>query len=164
MIKEIRAATDLAIRNQRASIKTLEIQIEQMSKVLQERGFGSLPSSTETTPRDHVKSISTAVETDTTLIRLGELAHIKLTVELADRTVKHPKEIAENIMFVYRHTKIDVFKRKITLRVGEEKIVFKSVKSDSSLIKKVYMLELKKKDDTYDHDPCNYNPHEEWKL
>ncbi|GJW42194.1 retrotransposon protein [Tanacetum coccineum] len=31
-----------------------------MSKILQERGFGSLPSSTETNPRDQVKSISTA--------------------------------------------------------------------------------------------------------
>ncbi|GJZ57454.1 hypothetical protein Tco_0612948 [Tanacetum coccineum] len=48
LIKEIRASTYAAIRNQGASIKTLEIQIGQMSKVLQERGFGSLPSSTET--------------------------------------------------------------------------------------------------------------------
>ncbi|GKD70249.1 hypothetical protein Tco_1324339 [Tanacetum coccineum] len=55
LIKEIRATTDAAIRNQGASIKTLEIQIGQMSKVLQERGFGSLPSSTETNPRDQVK-------------------------------------------------------------------------------------------------------------
>ncbi|GKF35560.1 hypothetical protein Tco_0112318 [Tanacetum coccineum] len=31
-----------------------------MSKVLQERGFGSLPNSTETNPQDQVKSISTA--------------------------------------------------------------------------------------------------------
>ncbi|GJU61593.1 hypothetical protein Tco_1243428 [Tanacetum coccineum] len=31
-----------------------------MSKVLQERGFRSLPSSTETNPKDQVKSISTA--------------------------------------------------------------------------------------------------------
>ncbi|GJT87294.1 putative ribonuclease H-like domain-containing protein [Tanacetum coccineum] len=60
IIKEIRASTDAAIRNQGASIKTLEIQIGQMSKVLQERGFGSLPSSTKTNPRDQVKSISTA--------------------------------------------------------------------------------------------------------
>ncbi|GJU74122.1 retrotransposon protein [Tanacetum coccineum] len=60
IIKEIRASTDAGIRNQGASIKTLEIQIEQMSKVLQERGFGSLPSSTEINPRDQVKSISTA--------------------------------------------------------------------------------------------------------
>ncbi|GJT92249.1 hypothetical protein Tco_1081094 [Tanacetum coccineum] len=35
IIKEIRASTDAAIRNQGASIKTLEIQIGQMSKVLQ---------------------------------------------------------------------------------------------------------------------------------
>ncbi|GJV27426.1 hypothetical protein Tco_1383874 [Tanacetum coccineum] len=40
-----------------------------MSKVLQERGFGNLPSSTETNRRDHVKSISTIVETDSYLIR-----------------------------------------------------------------------------------------------
>ncbi|GJU25820.1 hypothetical protein Tco_1164441 [Tanacetum coccineum] len=38
LIKEIRASTDAAIRNQGASIKALEIQIGQMSKVLQERG------------------------------------------------------------------------------------------------------------------------------
>ncbi|GJT09145.1 hypothetical protein Tco_0843607, partial [Tanacetum coccineum] len=69
LIKEIRASTDAAIRNQRALMKTLEIQIGQMSKVLQERGFGSLPSSTETNPRDHVKSISTTVEADMTPIR-----------------------------------------------------------------------------------------------
>ncbi|GKE11151.1 DNA-directed DNA polymerase, partial [Tanacetum coccineum] len=114
LIKEIRATTDAAIRNQGASIKTLEIQIEQMSKVPQERGFGSLPSSTETNPRDQVKSISTTIEADSYLIRrasisvmplltyinlgLGELALTRLTVELADRTVKYSKGIAENIL------------------------------------------------------------------
>ncbi|GJV49633.1 hypothetical protein Tco_1439845 [Tanacetum coccineum] len=119
MIKEIRAFMDAAIRNQGASIKMLEIQIGQISKVLHERGFGSLPSSAETNPRDHVKSISTAVETNMTrrhsaladlmeqsqvsssstfTTRLGELAHTKLIIELADRTVKHPKGIAENVL------------------------------------------------------------------
>ncbi|GJS39697.1 hypothetical protein Tco_0564740 [Tanacetum coccineum] len=62
LIKEIQASTDAAIRNQGASIKTLEIQIGQISKVLQERGFGSLPSSTEANLRDQVKSISTTIE------------------------------------------------------------------------------------------------------
>nr|GEU61472.1 reverse transcriptase domain-containing protein [Tanacetum cinerariifolium] len=69
LIKDIRASTDAAIKNQGASIKTLEIQIGQISKVLQEREFGSLPSSTETNPRDHVKSISTIVEPDASSIR-----------------------------------------------------------------------------------------------
>ncbi|GJV16646.1 hypothetical protein Tco_1361969 [Tanacetum coccineum] len=129
-----------------------------MSKVLPKRGFGSLPSSTETNPRDHVKLISTIVEANSssiclmgssqyavstrqnrTLIKekdpgsftlpcfinnvffdnaladlgasirvmplltylnlgLGELAHTRLTVELADRTVKHPKGIVENML------------------------------------------------------------------
>ncbi|GJZ06531.1 mitochondrial proton/calcium exchanger protein-like protein isoform X1 [Tanacetum coccineum] len=280
LIKEIRASTDAAIRNQGASIKTLEIQIGQMSKVLQERGFGSLPSSTETNPRDQVKSISTTIETDSHSIRrigssqyavstgqnstllykprqttvpfpsrledhyceeegnygpkfteayeasnikntiprkekdpgsftlpcfindfcfdnalvdlgasvsvmplstylnlgLGELAHTRLTVELADRTVKYPKGIAENVLvgigkFTFlvdfiildmpeditvslilgrsflstAHAKIDVYKRKITLRVEEEKIIFKSVKPASSLIRRVYMLSLRER-------------------
>ncbi|GJZ56672.1 hypothetical protein Tco_0612166 [Tanacetum coccineum] len=130
-----------------------------MSKVLKERGFGSLPSSTETNPRDQVKSISTTIEVDSYLntpywiipicrhldyhyckkkrgtmdqnsrklmelhisnnaiprkekdpgtlvlclstylnLGLGELAHTRLTVELADRTVKYPKGIAENVL------------------------------------------------------------------
>nr|GEW12344.1 hypothetical protein [Tanacetum cinerariifolium] len=164
LIKEIRAFTDTAIRNQGASIKALEIQIRQMSKVLQERGFCSLPSLTETNPIDHVNSISTTVKADTTLIcrigstpirRLGELAHAKLTVELADRTVKHPKGIAETVLvrickFVFpidfiildmpedvnvplilerpflsiTYIKVDVFKRKITLRTHYMEIIF----------------------------------------
>ncbi|GJZ04945.1 hypothetical protein Tco_0538220 [Tanacetum coccineum] len=173
LIKEIRASTDAAIRNQGASIKTLEIQIGQIDAILTARGFESLPSSTETNPRDHVKSISTTVEADASSIRrigshkyakgsygsqfseaysygashinksipqkekdpgsftlpcyinnvcfdnaladlgasvsvmplstylnlgLGELAHTKLTVKLADRTVKYPKGIAENVL------------------------------------------------------------------
>ncbi|GJX74397.1 homeodomain-like protein [Tanacetum coccineum] len=147
-----------------------------MSKVLQERGFGSLPSSTEANLRDQVKSISTTIKADLYPIRrirssqyaceenkgsygpqfseayskalhinnsiprkekdpgsftlpcfinnvcfdnalvdlganvsvmplstylnlgLGELAHTNLTVELADRTVKYPKGIAENVL------------------------------------------------------------------
>ncbi|GJS00048.1 retrovirus-related pol polyprotein from transposon TNT 1-94 [Tanacetum coccineum] len=283
LIKEIRASTDAAIRNQGASIKTLEIQIGQMRKLLQERGFGSLPSSSKKNLRDHVKLISTTVEADMTLIRhigssqyavsaqqnsklifesrqatipflshlndyyydekkgsyglqcldaysygatrvndslprkekdprsftlpcyinnvcfenaladlgasvsvmplstyinlgLGELAHTKLTIELVDKTVKHPQGIAENILvgigkFIFliefiildmtedvkvplilerpflstAHAKIDVFKRKITLRVGDEKIIFKSVKPTSSLIKRVYMLSLRER-------------------
>ncbi|GKC86179.1 hypothetical protein Tco_1141896 [Tanacetum coccineum] len=276
LIKEIRATTDAAIRNQGASIKTLEIQIGQMSKVLQERGFGSLPSSTETNPRDQVKSISTTIKADSYSIRrirssqyvvstgqyesrqttvtfpsrldnhycedeegnyglksmeayeashinntiprkekdpgsftlpcfinntcfdnalvdlgasvsvmplltylnlgLGELAYAKLIVELADRTVKYPKGIAENVLvgigkFTFpvdfiildmpedikvplilgrpflstARAKIDVYKIKITLRVGEENIIFKSVKPGSSIIKRVYMLSLRER-------------------
>ncbi|GJU28726.1 reverse transcriptase domain-containing protein [Tanacetum coccineum] len=278
LIKEIPALTYAAIRNQRASIKTLEIQISQMSKVLQERGFESLPSSTEANPRDQVKSISTTIEADSCPIRrirssqyavstgqnrtlmyetrqiipfpsrlngyyceekkgsygpqfskayseasqsipqkkkdlgsftlpcfinnvcfdnalvnlgasvsvmplltylnlgLGELAHTKLTVELADRIVKYPKGIAENVLvgigkFTFPvdfiildmpedikvplilgrpflstdRAKIDVYKRKITLRVGEERIIFTSVEPASSLIKRVYMLSLRER-------------------
>ncbi|GJR39228.1 hypothetical protein Tco_1214912 [Tanacetum coccineum] len=70
IIKEIQASIDAEIRNQGASIKTLELQIGQMSKVLQERGFGSLPGSTEMNQRDQVKLITTA-STD-----LSEICHM----------------------------------------------------------------------------------------
>nr|GEU67381.1 hypothetical protein [Tanacetum cinerariifolium] len=201
-----------------------------------ERGFGSLPSSTEANPRDQVKSISTTIEADSYSIRsigssqyaastghnhtlikekdpgsftlpcfinnvrfdnalvdlgasvsvvplstylnlgLGELVNTKLTVELTDRTVKYPKGIAENVLvcigkFVFpidliilympedikvplilgrpflstARAKIDVYKRKITLRVVEERIIFTSVKPASTLIKRVYMLSLRRR-------------------
>ncbi|GJU85121.1 hypothetical protein Tco_1292667 [Tanacetum coccineum] len=41
------------------------------------------------------------------------------------------------------HAKIDVFKRKITLRVGHDKIVFKSDKPTSNIIKRVFALGLR---------------------
>ncbi|GKE65285.1 hypothetical protein Tco_1519446, partial [Tanacetum coccineum] len=44
-------------------------ELRQMSKVLQERGFGSLPSSTEMNSRDQVKSILTTIEADSHPIR-----------------------------------------------------------------------------------------------
>ncbi|GKE53696.1 hypothetical protein Tco_1488852, partial [Tanacetum coccineum] len=67
----IRASTDAAIRNQGASIKNLEIQIGQMSKVLQERRIRGLLGSTEPNPRDHVKSISTAKADSSEIRRMG---------------------------------------------------------------------------------------------
>nr|GEX20713.1 hypothetical protein [Tanacetum cinerariifolium] len=85
-----------------------------------------------------------------TNLSLGSLSHTRLTIELADRTIKQPRDIAENVLvriykFVFpidfiildiledddvllilgrpflstAHSKIDVFKRKITLRARE---------------------------------------------
>nr|GEY33390.1 hypothetical protein [Tanacetum cinerariifolium] len=56
-----------------------------------------------------------------------------------------PKD--EDVLLILRqqflstaHSKIDVFKRKITLRVREEKLVFKSVKLSTSIIKRVFVI------------------------
>nr|GEW59327.1 hypothetical protein [Tanacetum cinerariifolium] len=68
LIKEIRDSTDAAIRS-RSLDQGFGISNRKMSKVLQEKGSGNLPSSIEMNPRDHVKSISTTVEIDTTPIR-----------------------------------------------------------------------------------------------
>ncbi|GJZ99807.1 reverse transcriptase domain-containing protein [Tanacetum coccineum] len=126
-----KAMETLPIRNQGASTKTLEIQIGQMSKVLQERGFGSLPSSTKTTTRDQVKSISTA-KAD-----FSEICHFIILDILEDDDV--PLILGRPFLST-AHYKIDVFKRKITLRVGEEKLVFKSIKPAASIIKRVFVI------------------------
>ncbi|GJU73556.1 hypothetical protein Tco_1264961 [Tanacetum coccineum] len=235
MIKEIRASTDATIRNQGASIKTLEIQIGQMSKILPIRriywteptlmyktrqttiSFPSLlngycceekkgsygPQFSEAySEASHINNSIPRKEKDPRMkhpkgkaknvlvgasvsvmplltylnLGLGGLAHTKLTVKLADMTMKYPKGIAENVLvgigkFVFPvdfiildmpedikvtlilgrpflstpHAKIDVFKGKITLRVGEERIIFKSIKPANSLIKRVYMLSLRER-------------------
>ncbi|GKD25290.1 ribonuclease H-like domain-containing protein [Tanacetum coccineum] len=217
----MRASTDAAIRNQGALIKTLEIQIGQMSKVLQERGNRGLPGSTKPNPMDHVRSISTTKADSSEIRRMGcssyavsdsqhrstffetvpfprrlqnyycddwrETQDVKileaydhtlpqkekdqLTIEMADRTIKQPRGIAENVLvridkFIFpidfiildipedddvplilgrpflstAHSKIDVYKRKFTLRAGEEKLVFKSIKPATSLTRRVFML------------------------
>ncbi|GJV74019.1 uncharacterized mitochondrial protein-like protein [Tanacetum coccineum] len=106
----------------------------------------------------------------------GESAPMKLIIELADRTIKRSKGIAENMLvgidkfvfpiyfiildmpedievplilgrpFLYTtHAKMDVFKRRIALRVGNDKIMFKSDNPTSNIIKKVYVLGLRER-------------------
>nr|GEW16643.1 hypothetical protein [Tanacetum cinerariifolium] len=230
LIKEIYASTDAAIRNQGASIKSLEIQIRQMIKnctLMYEtrqtmilfpsrlNGYYCKEKKGSYGPK-FFEAYSKASHIDNSIPRkekdpgsftllcfinnvcfdnalvdlganvsvmplwtylnlgLGELVHTKLTVELADRTMKYPKGIAQNVLvgigkFVFpidiiildmpedikvslirersflstAHAKIDVYKRKITLRIREERIIFISVKHASSLIKRVYMLSLR---------------------
>ncbi|GJT99682.1 hypothetical protein Tco_1110021 [Tanacetum coccineum] len=93
VIKEIRASTDAAIRNQRASIKTLEIQIGQMSKVLQEKGIGGLTGSTEPNPRDYVKLISTTKSNSSTIHRIRSGPYTVSDMQyrsLSSETVPYP--------------------------------------------------------------------------
>ncbi|GJR19158.1 hypothetical protein Tco_1370795 [Tanacetum coccineum] len=219
IIKEIRASTDAAIRNQGASIKTLEIQIGQMSKVLQERGFEILHSSTEMNPRDHVKSFLTAKADSTGILPFPRRLHdyccdewkearelkiletYSIRTSLMRTTCSEEKDpgsftlpcFIHNVCFdkalvdlgastiildipedddvplilgrpflSTAHAKIDVFKRKITLRVGEEKIVFKSIKPATSIIRRVYMLKtnLDSKTELIGEDVNkSFNPH-----
>ncbi|GJS75397.1 gag-pol polyprotein [Tanacetum coccineum] len=121
-------------------------------------------------------SISVMPYSTFTNLGLGELAPTRLIIELADRTIKRPKGIAENVLvridkFVFpvdfvvldmpedikvplilgrpflstAHAKINVFKRKITLRVVDDKIMYKSDKSTSNIIKRVFALGLRER-------------------
>ncbi|GJV00350.1 hypothetical protein Tco_1329620 [Tanacetum coccineum] len=88
-------------------------------------------------------SIGTSVNYPKGLLKCTcKIGKFTFTIELYNfwlcpRNIKVLK--SRKTIFVYRRAKIDVYKRKITLRVGEEKIVFTSVKSASSLIKRGYI-------------------------
>ncbi|GJY37530.1 hypothetical protein Tco_0422908, partial [Tanacetum coccineum] len=121
-------------------------------------------------------SVSVMPYSTFTSLGLGKLAPTKLIIELADRTVKRPKGIAENVLvridkFVFpvdfivldmpedikiplilrrlflsnAHAKIDVFKRNFSLRIENDKIVFKSDSPTSNIINKVYVLGLRER-------------------
>ncbi|GKB40579.1 reverse transcriptase domain-containing protein [Tanacetum coccineum] len=89
--------------------------------------------------------------------RLGiyKLKPTKMSIQLADRSIKYPhRDMLEDIrvplilgrpFLSIACAKIDVYKRKITLRVKEERIIFTSVKPASSLIKTVYMLSFRER-------------------
>ena len=51
-------SADTRFQNTEASIKNLETQIGQLAKMFSERTQGTLPSNTETNPREHVKAIT----------------------------------------------------------------------------------------------------------
>ncbi|GJV95780.1 ribonuclease H-like domain-containing protein [Tanacetum coccineum] len=123
LIKEIRVSTDAAIQNQGALIKTLEIQIGQMSKI------GLYP-----------KGIAENV-----LVGIGKFVFpLDFIILDMPEDIKVPLILGRPFLSTAR-AKINVYKRKITLRAGEERIVFISVKPASSLIKRVYMLSLRER-------------------
>ncbi|GKB52625.1 hypothetical protein Tco_0903378 [Tanacetum coccineum] len=64
LIKEIRASTDFALRNQEALIKALEIHVRHMSINLHEKVSRDLRSSTKIMPNANDETISTSVEAD----------------------------------------------------------------------------------------------------
>ncbi|GJT26146.1 putative reverse transcriptase domain-containing protein [Tanacetum coccineum] len=69
LIRQLRAFTDFALRNQKASIKALEIQVRQMIIILHKELSGKLQSSTQIKPRGNDETISTSVETDKPSVR-----------------------------------------------------------------------------------------------
>ncbi|GKA72559.1 homeodomain-like protein [Tanacetum coccineum] len=143
LIKEIQASIYDAIRNQGASIKALEIQIRQMSKRNCHASL-DLPQSRfrRISSVKHPKGIAENV-----LVGIGKFVFpIDFIILYMPEDVNVPLILGRPFLST-AHAKVDVFKRKITLRVGDEKNIFKSVKHSSCLIKRVYMLSLRERID-----------------
>ncbi|GJX63479.1 retrovirus-related pol polyprotein from transposon TNT 1-94 [Tanacetum coccineum] len=69
LINEIQASMDFALRNQKALIKNLEIQVRQMSIILHQKLSGNLQSSTEIMLKVNDETICTSIEADKPSIR-----------------------------------------------------------------------------------------------
>ncbi|GJW64718.1 hypothetical protein Tco_0116602 [Tanacetum coccineum] len=82
---------------------------------------------------------------------INDICFDNVLVDLVDFVILDMPEdikvplILERPFLSTARAKIDVYKRKITLRVREEKIIYKSFKLASSLIKRVYMLSLRER-------------------
>ncbi|GJW57840.1 DNA-directed DNA polymerase [Tanacetum coccineum] len=186
LIKEIRASTDGSRNlprsteiNPRDPFKSISTTVEADMTPIHPIGSSRYAGSYELKDFD-AYSIGTILLDDSLptkekdLGRLGELALTKLIVELADRTVKCPKGIEENVLvridkFVFlvdfiildipedvkaplilerpflstAHTKIDVFKKKKTLRIGNDKVFLD--KPTCNIMKRVYVLSLRER-------------------
>ncbi|GKC07576.1 hypothetical protein Tco_0999186 [Tanacetum coccineum] len=100
-----------------------------MSKVLQEMVSGGLPSSTETNPRDHVKSFTTTEKAETPSIhRIGPHQYAVSSfkdedkmplIELSRATIPFPSRLKES-----GYDEKEVLNEKYALRVPNDKIVF----------------------------------------
>nr|GEY87910.1 putative reverse transcriptase domain-containing protein [Tanacetum cinerariifolium] len=68
--------------------------------------------------------------------------HVDFVVLDMPEDIKVPLILGRPFLFT-AHAKIDVFKRKITLRVGDDKTVFESDNPTSNIIKRVFVLRLR---------------------
>ncbi|GKC88409.1 hypothetical protein Tco_1149058, partial [Tanacetum coccineum] len=149
--------------NQGASTKTLEIQIVQMiAMVLQEEEWSSLPKATTRLHDDwrEAQDVKILEAYDHTLPQkekdpdsftlpcfIHNVCFDKALVDLGANFIILDIPEDDDVPLILgrpflstAHSKIDVYKRKITLRVGEEKLVFKSIKPATSIIRRVFML------------------------
>ncbi|XP_027348121.1 uncharacterized protein LOC113859587 [Abrus precatorius] len=81
-------STETALRNQQASIHNLEIQLDQISRLLSERPQGSLPGNTETNPREQVNAVT--LRSGRTLQEKGKQETEKDAVEGEDKCQVEP--------------------------------------------------------------------------
>ncbi|GJS14989.1 hypothetical protein Tco_0409461 [Tanacetum coccineum] len=216
IIKEIRTFTDATIRNQGASIKTLEIQIGQISKVFMVhtpywahntgayflettpfpkrlQNFGCddwrevqdvkiLEAYDYTLPQkekdpgsftfdkalvDLGESVSVISFSTYTSVGLGILSHTRIgkfvfPIDFIILDIPGDDDvplILRRPFLLTAHSKIDVFKRKITLWVREEKLVFKSIKPATSIIKRVFVIKsLDSKTELIREDDESFDP------
>ncbi|GJZ89807.1 homeodomain-like protein [Tanacetum coccineum] len=162
MIKEIRASTDAAERgfgsqpsstksNPKDHVKSISTTAEADSNPIRHI---RLPQYAEKDPGSFtLPCYINNVSFDNSLADLGasvSVMPLSTYLNLDFIILDMPEEVKVPLILgrpflTTAHAKIDVFNRKITLRVRDEKIIFKSVKPDSSLIKRVYMLSLRER-------------------
>ncbi|KAH9672110.1 hypothetical protein KPL70_017603 [Citrus sinensis] len=104
--------TETTFQNQAASIRNLEVQVGQIANLLSSRQHSSLPSNTKTNPKEQVNAIILRRGASINLmpfsvfkkLGLGERKATTVTLQLADRSIKYPRGIIEDVL-----VKVDKF-------------------------------------------------------
>ncbi|KAI3819085.1 hypothetical protein L1987_12908 [Smallanthus sonchifolius] len=87
------------LRNQKASIQTIENQVGQIAKLLSERPPGGLPSNTEPNPKAHVKAITTRSGRGTgpdPQVPVHESSEEEVVIEIPDETPPRGKPASKS--------------------------------------------------------------------
>ncbi|GJT71524.1 hypothetical protein Tco_1030810 [Tanacetum coccineum] len=109
LIWDIKKGYDHDFKAQASSIKQLEVQVGKIAEIVQNKNSGSLPSATKTNPQE----ISSKEDK-----KSGDI----------EEDSKVPIILGRPFLAI-AHAMIDVFNKKISLEVGEEKITFNIEKS-----------------------------------
>ncbi|XP_073317235.1 uncharacterized protein [Primulina huaijiensis] len=113
MMSKFISSTETRLQNHDASMKGLENQIGQLAKMITNRDLGTLPSNTETNPKEQVKAIALRngkvleqegkekgeprEEAADTKLGLGEPKPTRMSLQLADRSVKYPRGVIDEV-------------------------------------------------------------------
>ncbi|PPS15158.1 hypothetical protein GOBAR_AA05420 [Gossypium barbadense] len=127
--------TKTALKNQQVSIQWLETQIGHLSKLISERPQGSLPSNTETNPREQLNVIN--VQDEEGFVELEPEPRQETMVSRGQGEVGHNKNKLVNVEYKPRVSYPNATRKDcsdeqfgdLTLRVGDETITLQAQNS-----------------------------------
>nr|GEZ35649.1 hypothetical protein [Tanacetum cinerariifolium] len=126
-ISEFKTTNEILFKERNNSLSELRFEVYGLSKVIDNALISNYEAKGVTTRGGKIKtqdlgaSISLIPYTMYEKLGLGEPKPIRMSLELVDRSIQYPRG---RPFLVTAQTMIDVFNKKITLRVGNDEVIF----------------------------------------